>query len=245
MAGSREDAWGKQKKFREGQANQVLDDLFFHFVAVAKKLQPRMVVAENVKGMILGAAHGYVKEIFRGMSDAGYDTQLFLLNASRMGVPQCRERVFFIGRRRDLGIDPIKMKFEEPVISIAQAIAGVEGTGKKTTWLTPETCELWARVKVGESLAKAHAKGHRFNAYKANPAHPSRTISASADAVPIHWYEPRRLNAPEIQRLQTFPDDYDFAGQEAGYVCGMSVPPFMMQRVAAVLAQSLIGKSSP
>jgi DNA (cytosine-5)-methyltransferase 1 len=32
MSGSREKAWGKNKKFREGQANQVLDDLFFHFI---------------------------------------------------------------------------------------------------------------------------------------------------------------------------------------------------------------------
>jgi DNA (cytosine-5)-methyltransferase 1 len=51
MAGSREKAWGKKKKFREGQAEQVLDDLFFHYIELAQKLQPKIVVAENVKGM--------------------------------------------------------------------------------------------------------------------------------------------------------------------------------------------------
>jgi DNA (cytosine-5)-methyltransferase 1 len=57
-------------------------------------------------------------------------------------------------------------------------------------------------------------------------------LVASADAVPIHWSEPRRLTGIECVRLQTFPDDYNFLNQPANYVCGMSVPPFMMQRVA-------------
>ena len=51
MAGSREEAWGKMKKFREGQAEQVLDTLFFDFIQLAKRLQPKVVVAENVKGL--------------------------------------------------------------------------------------------------------------------------------------------------------------------------------------------------
>lgn len=49
IAGSREDAWGVEKKFREGQASQVLDTLFFDFIDLAKKLQPKVVIAENVK----------------------------------------------------------------------------------------------------------------------------------------------------------------------------------------------------
>ena len=47
IAGSREEAWGKMKKFREGQAEQVLDTLFFDFIDLAKKLQPKVVVAEK------------------------------------------------------------------------------------------------------------------------------------------------------------------------------------------------------
>jgi len=45
MAGSREADWGKEKKFREGQAEQVLDTLFFDFIELAKKLQPKVVIA--------------------------------------------------------------------------------------------------------------------------------------------------------------------------------------------------------
>ena len=56
MAGNREKDWGKEKKFREGQAEQVLDNLFFDFIDLAKELQPKVVVAENVKGLLLGNA---------------------------------------------------------------------------------------------------------------------------------------------------------------------------------------------
>ena len=44
IAGSREDAWGKMKHFREGQAEQVLDTLFFDFIDLAKKLQPKVLL---------------------------------------------------------------------------------------------------------------------------------------------------------------------------------------------------------
>jgi DNA (cytosine-5)-methyltransferase 1 len=68
MAGSREKKWGKESHFREGQAKQHLDDLFFDFIATAKRLQPKVIIAENVKGLIQGNARGYVKQIFRWFS---------------------------------------------------------------------------------------------------------------------------------------------------------------------------------
>lgn len=235
MSGSREKAWGKKKKFREGQTEQVLDDLFFDFIDIAKKLQPKVVVSENVKGLINGVARGYVKQIFQGFNDAGYDCQLFLLNASRMGVPQARERTFFICRRKDLKLPKIQFDFQEPPITIEKAIQGTTTVGQKITWLTPETKALWEKVEMGDALSKAHPKGHRFNAHKAHPKRVSKTIAASADAVPIHWKEPRRFTDAEVVRIQTFPDDFDFRGQNGSYVCGMSVPPFMMQRVASAI----------
>jgi DNA (cytosine-5)-methyltransferase 1 len=241
MSGSREDAWGKDKKFREGQADQRLDDLFFHFIEIAARLQSKVVVAENVKGMLLGNARGYIKEIFAAFDVAGYDCQLFLLNSQRMGVPQSRERTFFIARRKDLNMPALKLCFEEEPITIRKAIEGISIAGHKVVKLTPETTALWAMVRPGQSLSKVHPKGWRFNAYKANPDAPARTISASADAMPIHWNEPRRLAGPELVRLQSFPDDFDFNGFDVGYVCGMSVPPLMMQRVSTELARALLG----
>ena len=111
MAGSREDAWNVEKSFREGQAKQRLDDLFFYFIDVARKLRPKVVVAENVKGLITGNAKGWVNRIVKAFDDAGYVVQIFLFNASRMGVPQKRERVFFIAHKKDLDYPKLKMDF--------------------------------------------------------------------------------------------------------------------------------------
>mgnify|MGYP001564851790 CR=1 FL=1 len=101
-AGRRDKDWGKNKKFREGQAEQVLDTLFFDFIDLAKELQPKVVVAENVKGMLMGKAKEYVRQIYKDFDAAGYYCQHFLLNAADMGVPQRRERVFFVCIRKDL-----------------------------------------------------------------------------------------------------------------------------------------------
>lgn len=88
MAGNREDDWGKAKRFREGQAAQTLDDLFFEFIEAIKKLRPKAFVAENVKGMLLGGARGYVSDVLKKVDEAGYKVQLFCLNSANMGVPQ-------------------------------------------------------------------------------------------------------------------------------------------------------------
>lgn len=232
MAGSREKAWGEEKKFREGQSVQVLDDLFFHFIDVAKKLRPKIVVAENVKGLVLGNARGYVKEIFQAFREAGYETQLFLLNASRMGVPQIRERTFFIARKIDLGLPPITLGFDESPISVAEATVRASTAGAAP--LTKMALVLWRRVLPGEGLSQAHPKKSWFAHRRPHPDRPMPTMIAVTPS--YHWLEPRLLSPAEIVRLQTFPEDYDFVGLQAQYVCGMSVPPFMMQRVALAVA---------
>ena len=94
LSGNREKDWGKKKVFAEGQAEQRLDDLFFDWIKLVDKLQPKIAIAENVKGMIIGSGRAYSKKIIEELNKIGYDVQLFLLNASTMGVPQ-KESVYF------------------------------------------------------------------------------------------------------------------------------------------------------
>jgi DNA (cytosine-5)-methyltransferase 1 len=237
MAGSREKKWGDAHHFREGQVKQVLDDLFFHFIEVGQRLQPKVIVAENVKGLILGNAKGYVKEIFAAFKEAGYDAQLFLFNAARMGVPQARERTFFIARQRGLGWKPLKMGFEEQPQSSRAAMAGVSLNGSRP--ITPETKALWSKIKPGRHLGDAHPKGSRFSEFKINPDQPACTIVSGATF--YHWQDPRTLSGAEVTRLQSFPDDYNFCKAKPQYVCGMSVPPFMTQRVALEIGRQWFG----
>jgi DNA (cytosine-5)-methyltransferase 1 len=232
VSGNREKNWGEKKKFREGQTEQILDDLFFDYINIAKKLQPKIVLAENVKGLIIGNAKGYVKQIFAAFKEAGYEVQLFLLNAAAMGVPQRRERTFFIARRKDLNLPKISLSFNEKEIALKNAFNGLDNQSNEGKILTEETRLLWEKIQPGEPLSKAHPKGSRFNEYKCNPNKSSNTLPSSSGGAPMHWSEPRRLSILEYCRIQTFPDDYYFGKFQDNYVCGMSVPPFMIQRIA-------------
>lgn len=174
MAGNREKDWGKDKVFREGQAMQVLDTLFFDFIDLAKELQPKVVVAENVKGLLFGNAKSYVIKIYKAFEEAGYHCQHFLLDSSRMGVPQKRERVFFICIRYDLigkvpneqglfsGSPLLKMDFKEKPIPYKEFVEdsenGIFEMGKKTS-------ELYDVCKIGDNFSVSH-KSNSFFGYK-------------------------------------------------------------------------------
>lgn len=238
MAGAREKKWGGEHHFREGQAKQKLDDLFFDFIGTAKKLNPKIVVAENVKGLVQGKAKGYVKQIFKGFRDAGYNCQLFLLNASYMGVPQRRERTFFIANR--LG-KKINLSFSEKPIPFSAIDEGSRASRPKVSkslqgagrWcLNHKTSEVvhWCKAVKG--------KDNFFTIKMALPHEPLKTQTATQRL--IYPGEDCFLSDLEVIRGQTFPEDYDMGDNDAGYICGMSVPPFMMQRIANQIHEQLL-----
>jgi DNA (cytosine-5)-methyltransferase 1 len=212
MAGSREKKWGVKKKFREGQAEQVLDDLFFHYIDLARKLQPKVVIAENVKGMLQGNAKGYVKQIINLFNVAGYDVQLFLLNGATMGLPQERERVFFVARRRDLGLPPLKIGFNEKRITV-----------KDATGLIGHTCNS-ANIR--------HVKNNRRPKWWTHNRSAPTIMGTNGLSICENgkW---RELRGSELCPLGSFPADYIFKSDKlAGYQIGMSVPPLMMHKLS-------------
>ena len=229
MAGNREKDWGKSKVFKEGQAQQVLDDLFFEYIELAKKLQPKIVLAENVKGLIQGNAKLYVKRIFKAFDEAGYNVQLFLLNAASMGVPQKRERVFFICQRKDLHLPKLKLNFNENAIPFSK----FEQTIGNEEQLTPDQLKWWNLCKKGNAFSSVHPKGHWFNAYKLdwNSIFPTLTASGG-NAEPFHPEIPRKINKIEYCCGGTYPQDYNFKHLEPKYLIGMSVPPVMTAQIA-------------
>jgi len=236
LAGSREKAWGTKKKFREGQAVQVLDDLFGEFLKVAGKLRPKVVIAENVKGMLAGNAKGYIREVLAGFKALGYEPQLFLLDASRAGVPQVRERVVFVARRVDLKLAPLVLMLDEKRVALREAFAGLP---EDTTEDTTERPRKWAGAAVG-GIGKVFRTGGKFGFFKkASPLTPAPTLQSGATL--WHWAHRRLLNRGEVIRVSSFPEDYDFGREHPHYVCGMSVPPFLMQRVALALREQWLG----
>ena len=239
-SGKRDKVWGKKKHFREGQTEQVLDDLFFSFIKIAKKLQPKVVISENVKGLLIGKAKGYVKEIINGFDEAGYDTQVYLFNACRMGVPQRRQRSFFISRRKDLKLDKVELKFDEPPIPFSEIDAGWVKEPKRASKTIKR---YWHLCKPGKDFGSVHPKGSLFNWKKQSNIRPLNTI-ASMSAVGGMYTHPiqcRTLVAIEYIHGQTFPDDFEYNDQSPEYLLGMSVPPFMTQRVALEIGRQWFG----
>ena len=229
MAGNREKDWGKEKKFREGQTVQTLDDLFFDYIKLAKKLQPKVIIAENVKGLIQGNAKVYVHKIKAALEDAGYKVQLFLLNAASMGVPQKRERVFFICQRKDLNLPKLNMKFSEEAIPYKD----FEETVGNEESLTPDQLKWWTLCQKGNAFSSVHPKGHWFNAYKLdwNSVFPTLTASGG-NCEPFHPSIPRKINKKEYCCGGTYPLDYNFKSIKPKYLIGMSVPPVMTAQIA-------------
>jgi DNA (cytosine-5)-methyltransferase 1 len=78
------------------------EDLFFQYARLVEGIQPKVFVAENVKGLVAGRAKGYFKAIHKRLTEAGYVVKAAMLDAKWLGVPQSRQRVILIGVRKDL-----------------------------------------------------------------------------------------------------------------------------------------------
>ena len=239
MAGSREAAWGKDKHFREGQAKQVLSDLFFDYLDLVGRLRPRVAIAENVKGMILGNAKGYTKLVMQRFKELGYRAQLFLVNAADCGVPQRRERVFFCAVREDVSGAKLRLEPKHRWIAASEStrdLLEITESERADTRHTGVDKKWWHLTNPGSNYSKAcfqrTGKNSCFNWYRLSATAPAPTMAAHHQMF-SHWIQPRKLTFREWKRLGSFPDDYEAKNDGIGkYMIGMSVPPKMTEAVA-------------
>ena len=250
MAGNREKDWGKEKKFREGQELQILDTLFFDFIYLATELKPKVVVAENVKGLLLGNAKEYVRRIYKAFDEAGYTCQHFLLNASKMGVPQRRERVFFIALRKDLApkfmeyvdmfteLPKIELEFNEKEIPFKE----IEELNTKDVYLSPSISKYWHLTREGQSFSESHEKAGMFSYSKVDRDKALPTITAHHDGGSYHHTVHRPLTKSENCKGGSFPLDYNFLDVKHKYLIGMSVPPLMTGKIAEQIYKQWLSK---
>lgn len=254
MAGNREKDWGKDKKFREGQAEQVLDTLFFDFIDLAKKLQPKVVIAENVKGLLAGNAKKYVNDILIAFSDAGYFVDYKLLDASTMGVPQRRERVFFYAIRKDLysgwfedlfqSRPEVDLEFKELPIFFS-AIDSPNPTNKPVGKRLQPNYDFCMKHKI-KDFAKYNEEieGKRANfqwrlVFSDSVAD---TITAGAKLIKE---DATYMNNYELSLIGSYPTDYNVCDVKHDYLIGMSVPPVMTAQIATrIYEQWLSGEGN-
>ena len=245
MAGNREKDWGKEKKFREGQSDQVLDTLFFDFIALAKKLQPKVVIAENVKGLLLGDAQKYVSEIYDALQDAGYYVAHRLLDASKMGVPQRRERVFFYAIRKDLyrgefmdlfQTEPrLDLDFTEAPIAFGEIKHGEHKEITPTLFDAYQYCIDEKTADFAQYYENVLGKRKYFNTRLIFDHRVCDTIKGDC----THVIDGTRgwINDDELKLCGTYPTDYDFQKNKPSYLIGMSVPPVMTAQVASCVLE--------
>lgn len=234
-AGLREESWGKKKKFREGQKEQTLDDLSFVFIDTVRKLKPKVVIMENVEGLLIGEAFSYVQRIYKEFKQAGYLVHHWLLRGEDMGIPQTRHRVFFIACRNDLLIDPswFLMAFNYAPVCYEDIREGIQYPVKPTSkYYAIASSAIDEDKSIADTRIRMGEKGSAFQTYYIRENEVMPTLRTSADMIVLSTMS--YISLEEIRNMQCFPKDYEFGAMNrsnVAYICGMSVPPVMIKRI--------------
>jgi len=251
MAGAREKAWGKEKKYSDSV--QRADDLFFEYSRLIKGTQPKTFVAENVTGLVRGKAIGYFKEILTELRSAGYMVAAKVLDASYLGVPQARQRLIIIGVRNDLvdkfGVVPT---FPNPMTTRYTLRDVIDTNGEMITH-DPETNHditldryalgrEWDKIRAGEQSTKY------FQLVRPALDKPIGTITATGGSVGAagitHPIQKRKFTLQELRLLSSFPADFELTGtfEQRWERIGRSVPPLMMKAIAESVKVNVLDK---
>ena len=231
---------------------RVLDDprnkLFHELVEVVKVTNPKVVVGENVEGILSMGKGEVVKQIIEAFAESGYKMDYKVLNAADYGVPQLRKRVIFIGNR--IGVENV---FPKPVltpdeyITVKDAIDDLVGYGhdeKLSHLITaskPETLARMKEMKEGEAFYKTR----RDSCRKLFWERPAPTVKDNHGNWAVHPVENRYVTPREMARLQSFPESFDFSHVAKKYQfrqIGNAVPPLMARYIAESVKSMMDGK---
>ena len=267
VSGKHSDGWGKTKNYSDGKKVENIEDLFFEFLRIAKEIQPKVSVAENVKGLTVGEAKEYFNKILNEFENIGYEVSAQVLDSRYYGVSQTRTRVIFIGVREDVAekvgynFMNISQVFPEPdkdVIPVKDVMEGLVNGEKEVKYLTEKFTKTAYWKQTGSKMPvdpdkvltgmDYHPKGHHFNLKRVSQYQPSPTItamgSAETTAGAFHWSEARKLTLGELKRITTLPDDFKLTGKwsQRAERCGRMVPPRMMERIASAIYTNVLEK---
>lgn len=235
MAGDREDSWGVKKKFREGQAEQTLDDLSFVFIETVAKLKPKVMIMENVEGLIKGGAWSYVQKIYKQLNDIGYKCKHWLLKGENMGVPQTRHRVFFVATRLDFDLDKIDMTFNYEPITYGEIKSEL---GKEPTEYQKRLLDNAIHSDFRMSDIKERLDGNSIGFTDLIVWIDKVLPTITANGKIFNANDKKHVSDKELISGQTFPTDYNYLTEKVRYICGMSVPPIMIKRIVTRLIES-------
>jgi DNA (cytosine-5)-methyltransferase 1 len=230
------------------QVTDLRNDLFKSFVYLIQELQPKIFVMENVSGMVKGKMKGKFKEIILSLKALNYQVKYKLLNAKYYEVPQSRQRLFFIGIRNDLNLEPVFPEGNNKVITAGEALKNLRELGE-VKYPKGDIDKYYYQIKIGSDLAEIFEKKFNkrtyFNIKKINPNNPSNTLTklfSEAIAGLLHWNEKRYLTINELKILCSFPEEFKMTGnfKEQWARLGNSVMPKQMYHIAKTLKEKIL-----
>ncbi len=216
--------------------------LYKQMVRIVRDKRPYAFIAENVKGLLTLRGGEIFEKITASFEKAGYTLSYRLMNAADYGVPQKRERVIIVGFRDDLNI-----KFEFPAetnkgnwipLSVAVPVLAID----------EQKYYFSRRAVEGMKNAKPNMKRGLWQRLD----EPCLTVTSHLAKASLNSRDPvllvdpeselyRRFTPREAARIQSFPDDFEFAGSEADAYrqIGNAVPPVLFWHISRAVARQL------
>lgn len=211
--------------------------LYKECLRIIEKKMPKVIVFENVKGLLSSKytdgrnLSEVIIEDLSNMNGIGYNVVHQLVNASDYGVPQNRQRVLFVGVRKDLNITFVfPKKQHKEKLTLRYVLDVPKNVKNNVDWaFSPQALDMinyipeggsWKDVpyehlaprfqKIRDNMKKYHSPNfyRRFSRDEI-----CGTITASAQPENcgiIHPTENRRYTVREVARIQTFPDTFKF-----------------------------------
>ena len=231
--------------------------LFYHYATFLQKLQPKMFLFENVRGLLThdkGRTYATITNIFE---QAGYTIQKKVLNAWDFGVPQKRERLI---TRNDL-VGKVSFSFpkehdykpvlRDVLLDCPEGPGVPYGENKRKIFELVPPGGYWR--DIDPEIAKAYMKscwdmegGRTGILRRMRLDEPSLTVLTSPSQKQTercHPLEARPFTVRENARCQTFPDEWQFCGsvQSQYKQVGNAVPVNLAYEIGLEIHKSLEG----
>jgi DNA (cytosine-5)-methyltransferase 1 len=180
---------GKRGGFRDARGA-----LFFELCRLAQARRPRLLLLENVKGLLHHEGGDSFAKVLSALDGLGYDAEWQVCNSRHFGVPQNRERVFLVGHSRGTPRPEVFPLTEGAGDALAAdgEVAGIP--------VPPVTCQGGRNVR---GAFVAHCLDANYWRGCNDPSKGRRTLVGALSSGGI-----RRLTPTECERLQGFPDDW-------------------------------------
>jgi len=236
--------------------------LFYDYIRILREKKPLFFVAENVSGMLAARHQNAVRSFLDAFSDAGYDVKMKLMNANDYEVAEDRERVFYVGFRKELQLT--SYSFPAPItprLTLRDAIWDLRETARpaREKNKTNGTACLFPNHEyfVG-SFSPIYMSRNRVRSWD----EPAFTVQASGRQCQLHPQAPkmikvgenqqifvqgqealyRRLTVREVARVQSFPDSFQllYTDLNLGYkMVGNAVPVNLAYHLALSIREAL------